>query len=186
MQITSNNIYKYCEKSLSSSYYEVFKNFSVDQKNTYCAMYELKNVQQNKYGIGQTFRLQTADTEYKTITIIKTIGEGGFKKAALLDDSTVLMFPNIDTNSLESRTYAWTITVDNEANTAKFIEDINVPGLNRKKAYLEVQSNDITYKLPVLLSDLFAQYAEKGLFMRDVKNPLSSFISAKEKRSLGV
>ena len=180
--MSSDNKYSACEKILSPSFSDNFKKLSEEQKNTYCAMHELKHVQQNKYGIGKTFCLQTtADAECKSVTINKTIGEGGFKKAALLDDGTVLMFPNVDSDSVESRTYAWTTTVDNEANTVKFLEEIGVPALNRKKAYLVVQNSEESYKLPVLHSDSFAQYVAKGWFIRDNKNPKSSFVSDKEK-----
>ena len=180
--MSSNNKYSACEKILSPSFSNNFKEFSEEQKNTYCAMHELKHVQQNKYGIGKTFCLQTTvDKECKTVTVTKTIGQGGFKKAALLDDGTVLMFPNVDNKSLEEMSFAWTITVDNEANTAKFLEEIDVPGLNRKKAYLVVKNNEESYELPVLHSNSFAQYKEKGWFIRDNKNPQSSFVSNKEK-----
>lgn len=181
IQNTPNDIFNLCKRNLPPSHADGFENFSIEQKNTYCAMYELETVQQNAYGIGKTFCLQTENTECKTITVNKTIGEGGFKKAALLNDGTVIMFPNVDVHSVISRSYAWEITVDNEANTAKFLEEIGVPGLNRKKAYLIIQNGEETYKLPVLHSDSFAQYAAKGWFVRDNKNPRSSFVSDKEK-----
>ncbi len=184
------NIFNSCERSLSLSEkppsllynrFENFSSFSIEQKNTYCAMYELQTVQKNAYGLGMTFCLQTANTECKTVTVTKIIGEGGFKKAALLDDGTVIMFPNVNRASVISRAYTWPITVDNEANTAKFLDEIDVPGLNRKKAYLVVQNNEELYELPVLHSDSFAQYSAKGWFIRDPKYSQSSFVSDKEK-----
>ena len=179
--MNTENKFSLCEKNSPSSYADAFKSFSIEQKNTYCAMHELKHIQQNSYGISKTFCLQTADTECKAVTFTKTIGQGGFKKAALLDDGTVLMFPNVDVDSVLSRTFAWTTTVDNEDNTVKFLEEIGVPALNRKKAYLVVQNNEESYKLPVLHSDSFEQYAAKGWFIRDNKNPQSSLFLIKKK-----
>ena len=173
---------EHCNKDLPSNLSELVKKFSEEQENSFYAMRELLCFHDDPYGKGETFCLETPETECKTITVTSIIGRGGSKKAALIDDKSVIMFPNTDVHSLASTARWWPETVTKEAAMARFLEEIEVPGLNRKKAHLVIPSKnnpEISYKLPVLISDSFEQYASKGWFVIDKKNPLSTAYSDK-------
>lgn len=149
---------------------------------TALAMNTLACSYNHPYGVGHTFTLQTEDTVIHSVTIERTFGEGGSKKTALLNDGQVLMLPNIDQGSLRVVSSWWPESVDKESGMATFLQSINVPTLNRQKGYLFIPSSnpDITYQLPVMLSDSFAQYAERGCFIMDNKNMVSSHYSNNE------
>lgn len=166
---------------------EVAWSLSKNQKNSLYAMHELLFFYKSPYGVDETFCLQTSDTEHENVTVKECIGGGGSKKALLLTDGRVIMFPNTDVDNIIGTAKWWPDAVTKEAAVAHFLEEIDVPALNRKKAYLIIPSKNnstISYRLPVLLSDSFAQYADRGWFVVDSKNPRSSFYPEGEWRKL--
>lgn len=187
MSTESDNKYPYCSGNLPYNIQEIVKKLSQDQANSFNAMHELLCSYKNPYGIGETFCLQTAlESSCEFVTVEKTIGQGGSKKAVLLTDGRVAMFPNTDQDSFVGTAHWWPETVKNEAAMATFLESIEVPALNRKQAYLAIQSKsseETSYKLPILLSDSFEQYASRGWFVFDNKCSRSTIRSDQEEWS---
>lgn len=75
-----------------------------------------------------------------------------------------MMLPNTDVDQYDSVASWWPDSVKGESEMATFLELIEVPALDRKKAYLAVPNkiySDVTHKLPVMISSSFVDYAEK-------------------------
>ena len=173
---------EYCNENfldIDSGFREYTEKLSNEQIDTIYAMRELSCFHKDQYGKGDTFTLSTQQTEYE-ITIGSIIGKGGSKKATLLDNEKVAMLPAGHFTGLASW---WPETVTEEAKMAEFLETIDIPALNREKAYITIPSTDnpgASYKLPVLLSDSFAEYASKGWYVFDNKNSDSNIYSDNE------
>lgn len=175
--------------SLPSDLDEFLRIASEEQKDSLYAMHELVSFHESPYGVGETFDLQTSNAACENVTIQKVLGGGGSKKAVLLTDGRVLMLPNMDVDYFGRIAMWWPKTVDGEAAMAQFLEKIGVPALNREKGYLIIPSKTnsaISYKLPVLVADSFEQYANRGWFIMDVKNPESSFYPEEWQKSGGI
>lgn len=188
MSAESNSKYPYCSGELPGNVQEAVNRMSQGQANSYNAMHELLCSYKNRYGIGEKFCLKmSSESGCEVVSIENTIGQGGSKKAVLFTDGRVAMFPNMDVDHFVRTAHWWSETVKNEASMVPFLEDIGVLALNRKEAYIVVPSKNsegISYELPILLSDSFEQYASRGWFVFDMKNPHKNIISDKEKWSL--
>jgi hypothetical protein len=107
------------------------------------------------------------------IEVSKIPGSGGTKWAYQLKDGRVFMYPGFDF-SKPNRIGRWEETiVPHEAKTAEFLSEIGVPVLNRVQAELLIRNKRTgkEHLFPVLLSDSFETYANRGWFIEDVKNP---------------
>lgn len=171
--LSINNLAFGSKGDLPSDLKGVLEIFNKEQTDSMYAMHELISLHKNEYGIGETFSLQTSNGECESVKLEKTLGQGGSKKAVLLTDGRVIMLPNTDVDYYVRIARWWPDTVTDEAAMADFLEEIDVPALNRQKAYLIIPSkkdSTISYKLPVLLSDSFAQYEDRGWCVLDYKN----------------
>lgn len=158
--------------------------YSKNEKATAYAMFELYCLYNTAYGIGHAFKIIDAAGNAEVVTINKIIGEGGSKKALLLEDGRVIAVPNADPelmidpsmdqdiDHIASIAQWWPNTVHDETQIIIFLESINIPCLNKKKRYLVVPSTEkpgVQYHMPIMLSDSFQQYAQKGWFVHDIK-----------------
>jgi hypothetical protein len=173
--------YEYCDNNFPGLK-EWSEGKSDEQNNSFYAMRELLCFHEDLYGKGETFHLSTQEIDYE-VTIKSTIGQGGSKKAVLLDNGKVAMFPNMDVDFFTKTARWWPEAVIKESAMADFLEAIDVPALNREKAIITIPSKhdtNVSYKLPVLISDSFEQYATKGWYVFDNKNPRSTVFSKSE------
>lgn len=173
---------EYCNKNfldIDSGFREYTEKLSNEQIDSIYAMRELSCFHENQYGEGDIFTLSTKESEYE-VTIGSIIGQGGSKKAVLLNNGKVAMLPATHFTGLASW---WPETVTEESKMADFLDKIDIPALNREKAYINIPSTDnpgTSYKLPVLLYDSFEQYASKGWYVFDNKNYKSTIYSNNE------
>lgn len=183
-----NNLAFGSKGSLPSDLDKWLENFSEEQTDSLYAMHELWTLHESPYAVGETFCLQTSNSECETVTVKEVLGGGGSKKAVLLEDGRVLMFPNTDVDHFVNIANWWPNTVTKEAAMADYLEEIDIPALNREKGYLIIPSkenSEKSYKLPVLVADSFEQYADRGWFILDCKTSSSIYPKEKWKKDWG-
>ncbi len=163
----------YCDAEWPAHVREQMETHSPEQQQTFYALHELLCFYDKKYALGETLILQTSEGDFR-VTLKEIMGQGGSKKAILLDQGSVIMVPNIDSDSFIKAARWWPESVNHETTMAAYLEKIHVPALNRRKAYLVIPSKanrELSYRLPVFLSDSFEQYASKGWYIFDIKGP---------------
>ncbi len=190
MTVKSNSKYPYCDGNFPSYIQRGMAKLSNEQTTSLYAMQNLLCSYTSIYGIGEKFCLQMKlESNCEYVTIEEIIGQGGSKKAVLFTDGRVAMLPNMDVDNFIGIAQWWPENVKNEVSMAVFLENIGVPALNRKEAFLTIPNkNDenASYKLPIFLSDSFEQYASRGWFVYDCKYRPSTIRSDKEKWSFEV
>jgi len=119
----------------------------------------------------KSFELVENNDTSKVVSFKGWRGTGGSKEAYELSDGQIVMLP-------KGCARWWVDAVEAESQAIKYLNQIGVLGLNRREATLRIPSKSnpqVAFDLPVLLSDSFERYADKGWYISDVKNPNPCF-----------
>lgn len=112
---------------------------------------------------------QGCDVVLQEMVALKILGQGGCKRALLLDNGKAILVPNMDVDPWDTIQSRWPRIVDEEIQMSQFLQKVGLLGPQLQKVQI-FSEKDSTEGIPGYMTDAFDTLKEKNIYIIDRKN----------------